>query len=141
MRKASFVVLAFLGVAMLLISFASTSLAYFGDYEIGKPALKVAEVAQGRPGLEPALRGIRGTSAAFGAAFAVLWLSIVFGPYKRGEVWAFWALAASVMVLAGIILLRIPTLHQNLGATTGLIILGIAAVGLLLDAGRLKARA
>jgi hypothetical protein len=138
-RKASFVVLAFLGVAMLLISFASANLAYNGDYPIGAPPVMVGDVAQGRPGLEAALRGIRGTSAAFAAAFAVLWLAVVFGPYKRGEVWAWWALAASVVALAVIVLLRIPTLDTRMGMPTALVILGISALGLLLDVRRLSA--
>jgi hypothetical protein len=137
-RKASFIVLAFLGVVMVLISFASTFQAYNNDYDIGVPPLKVSEVAHGRPGLEPALRGIRGTSAAFGAAFAVLWLAIVFGPYKRGEVWAWWALAASVIALASIILLRVPMIDTRLGAATALIILAIAGIGLVLDVSRLR---
>jgi hypothetical protein len=72
-----------LGSFVLLVSFVSTHRAYRGDYAIGGTAVGV--VASGRQEVLLALRGIRGTSAAFAAAYAVLFLSIVLGPYKRGE--------------------------------------------------------
>jgi hypothetical protein len=139
MRKASVVVLAFVGVAMLLLSFVSAYTAYCGNYTIGQPPVSVAQVAQDRPGLESGLRGIRATSAAFAGAFAALWLAIVFVPYKRGEVWAWWALAASVLLLNAMILLRVPLLETRLGIAAGLTVLVLSTVGLLLDVSRLRA--
>lgn len=136
MRKVSVGILAFVGVAVLLISLASTNLAYRGDYDIG--GVKVADVAQGRAQVLSALRGIRGTSAAYAGAFAVLWLGIVFGPYKKGESWAWWTLAAAVLFLAAIVLLRIPLIGERLGVGSALVVTGLSVLGLLLDAGRLR---
>jgi type VI protein secretion system component VasF len=136
MRKVSVGILALVGVAVLLISLASTNLAYRGDYEIGGVGL--ADVAQNRAHVLSALRGIRGTSAAYAGAFAVLWLGIVFGPYKRGETWAWWTLAAAVAFLAVIVLLRIPLVGERLGVGSAMVVTGLSVLGLLLDAGRLR---
>jgi hypothetical protein len=136
MRKASVVILAFVGVVVLLISLASTNLAYRGDYDIG--GVKVDDVASGRANVLSALRGIRGTSAAYAGAFAILWLGIVLGPYKKGESWAWWTLAASVAFLAAIVLLRIPLVGERLGVASAIIVFGLSVLGLLLDAGRLR---
>ena len=141
LRTASWVLLAVLGVITLLISFASTYLAYAGDYPIGGTA--VAEVAAGRPEILTALRGIRGTSAAYGAGFAVLFLATVIGPYRRGDKAAWWALLAAAVVVVLISAARVPLLGIPFGsggsgpaATQGAVIL----FALLLDVGRLRGR-
>ena len=65
MRKASVGVLAFVGIIVLLISFASMGQAYFNDYNNGgNDGPTVTKVAAGNLELAKALRGIRGTSAA-----------------------------------------------------------------------------
>jgi hypothetical protein len=130
--------LAIMGVLTLVVSFLSTNLAYRGDYPIGGVA--VAEVAANRPEVLTALRGIRGTSAAFAAAYAVLFLSIVFGPYKRGETWAWWALLAALLVMVAVVALRVPLVGTRSGLPAALVQLGIGLLGLLLDVGRLKAK-
>lgn len=136
MRKASVAVLGFLSVAVLLISFVSANLAYRGDYQIG--GVDLAQVAQGREHITTALRGIRGTSAAFAAAYGVLLLSIVFGPYRQGERWAWWALLAAFLVCTAIVALRVPLIGERLGLAGAFIHGGIGIVGLLLDVGRLR---
>jgi hypothetical protein len=88
LRKVSVGILTLAGAAVLLISFLSANLGYTGSYDIG-PA-KIGEIAQWRAEVAVAMRAIRGTSAAYAAAFAALFLSIVLGPYRRGEVWAWW---------------------------------------------------
>jgi hypothetical protein len=75
LRTVSWVMLTVLGSFVLLASFLSMSIAYRGDYAIGGTAVEA--VASGRQEVLLALRGIRGTSAAFAAAYAVLFLSIV----------------------------------------------------------------
>ena len=138
LRKASWVLLTTVGVLTLFISLVSAFLAYFGHYPIG--GLPVAEVAAGREGIQTALRGIRGTSAAFGAAFAVMFLSTVLGPYRRGETRAWWTILSATLALALIVLLRVPALGVALGqgGTPMAFTLGGAIVlGLLLDVGRL----
>ena len=77
---------------------------------------------------------------AVAGAFAVLFLSIVLGPYRRGEVWAWWSLAGSLALLVAIVAARVPVLGTQLGVGSALILAGLAGFGLLLDASRLKGR-
>lgn len=142
MRTASWIVLAIVGVLFLLGGAVSTYIAYSGAEDNllpGGPTVEQAEAVH--PGLGNALRGRRATAAAFALAYAVLFLSVVFGPYRRGEVWAWWALLASSAVLGIVIMLRVPALGTRLGAATGLIQLAVVLVGLLLDLRRLRTAA
>ena len=139
LRTASWVLLTIVGGLTLLLSLVSSYLAYRGNYPIG--GMPVAEVAGGRDGLLTALRGIRGTSAAFGAAFAVLFLGTVTGPYRRGDTRAWWTILLATLAMALIVLARIPTLGVALGQggtpmayTLG----GLIVLALLLDVGRLS---
>jgi hypothetical protein len=113
LRTASWIVLALMGVVVLLISFASAGLAYRGDYPIG--GVPVGQVAAGREAVLTALRAIRGTSAAYAAGFAVLYLSIVLGPYRRGEVWSWWALLGAALTIALVSVARVPLLGIPFG--------------------------
>lgn len=137
---ASWVLLAIVGVLTLLLSLVSSIWAYGGgNYPIG--GIPVAEVAGGREGLQIALRGIRGTSAAFGAAFAVLFLGTVFGPYRHGDVRAWWTILLSTLAMALIVLARVPTLGVPLGqggTSVAFTLGGLLLFGLLLDVGRLS---
>jgi hypothetical protein len=136
LRTVSWVLLTVLGSLVLLVSFISTYLAYRGAYPIG-PA-SVEAVAAGRPEVLSALRGIRGTSAAYAGAYAVLFLSIVLGPYKRGETWAWWSLLSAFVLLSLVVVLRMPLLGAQLGVAPALLQCGIGVLALLLDAGRLR---
>ena len=138
LRTVSWVLLAVLGSLVLLVSVLSTNLAYRGDYQIGPKATPVAEVAAGRPEILSALRGIRGTSAAYAGAYAVLFLSIVLGPYRRGESWAWWALLGGLVVLTVFVVLRIPLLGTPWGVGAAVIQGGVGLLALLLDVGRLR---
>lgn len=137
LRTASWVVLALLGAFVLLVSFVSAGLAYRGDYPIG--GIPVAEVAAGREGVLTALRAIRGTSAAYAAGYAVLYLVVVLGPYRRGEVWSWWALLAGTLVISLLILARVPLLGIPFGtggSGPGFSQTAVVALGLLLDVKR-----
>ena len=137
MKTASWVILTIVGALVVMASVTSAWLAYSGrDYPIGSKPL--AEIAAGHEGLGPAMRGIRGTSAAYAAAYGVLFLAIVLGPYRRREVWAWWAILGGVAALAIITALRIPTLGVALGVGGALIQLAVVMVGLLLDLARLR---
>ena len=139
MRKASVGILAFVGIAVLLISFASMGQAYFNNYVIGgNEGPSVKEVGAGDEQLVKALRGIRGTSAAYAGAFAVLFLAIVFGPYKRGETWAWWALMAACLLHAAIVLPRVVFVGTTLGVSPALQQDVVVIVALLLDVSRLR---
>ena len=137
MRTASWVLLAALGVLTLLISFASANLAYRGKYPIG--GTQVTEIAAGHENVLQGLRGVRGTSAAYAGAFAVLYLFIVLVPYRNGEVWAWWALLLAYALLVLMVGLRVPLVGTNQGVSAALIPAGIALLGLLLDVRRLTA--
>jgi hypothetical protein len=139
LRTASWVLLAIVGGLTLLFSLVSCYWAYWGSYPIG--GVPVAQVAGGREGLLIALRGIRGTSAAFGAAFAVMLLSTVLGPYRRGETRAWWTILLATLALALIVLARVPTLGVALGqggTPMAFTLGGLVLLGLLLDVRRLR---
>lgn len=141
LRTASWVLLTVLGAFALLVSFASANLGYSGNYDIG--GVSVAEVASGREAVLKALRGIRGTSAAYGAGFAVLFLATVLGPYRRGETRAWWTIFAAVLAIVVVTLARIPMLGTPLGqggTAPALILGGVVLFALLLDVGRLSTR-
>jgi hypothetical protein len=139
LRTASWVLLTIVGGLTLLVSLISANLAYRGDYPIGgKP---VAEVAADRPEILTALRAIRGTSAAYAAGFAVLFLATVLGPYRRGERGAWWALFAATLAIVLVTLVRVPLLGIPLGqGGTGpaFVLGGLILLALLLDFGRLR---
>jgi hypothetical protein len=90
-------------------------------------------VASGRQEVLLALRGIRGTSAAYAAGYAVLFLSIVLGPYKRGETWAWWSLLGALVVPCVLVVLRVP-----LVGAPALQQCGVGVAALLLDVSRLR---
>jgi len=138
MKKASWILLTVLGVVITLLSLVSAVHAYWTSDDYGIGASRVSKVAGGNAGVATALRGIRGTSAAFGAAYGVLFLSIVLGPYRRGDVWAWKALLVAGLTQFVLVLLRIPILGTQLGVAPAANQVGLLVVGLLLDVGRLK---
>ena len=138
MKKASWILLTVLGVVITLLSLVSAVHAYWTSDDYGIGASRVSKVAGGNAGVATALRGIRGTSAAFGAAYGVLFLSIVLGPYRRGDVWAWKALLVAGLTQFVLVLLRIPILGTQLGVAAAANQVVLLVVGLLLDVGRLK---
>jgi hypothetical protein len=141
MKTASWILLAIVGSLMLLVSFLSAGLGYQGEYTIGPGQVKVQDVAAGRADVLEGLRGIRGTSAAYAAGYAALFLAIVLGPYKRGDVWAWWALLAALVLVVLISVARIPMLGSRWGIGTSVTPSVIMLIGLLLDVKRVTARA
>jgi hypothetical protein len=137
MRIASWVLLAVVGGLNLLASLGSSWVAYqAGQDQIGPVSL--SDLAGGRPEVATAIRARRGTAAAWAAGFATLFLMIVLGPYRRGDVWAWWALLTGALVVALILLARVPFLGtRGGGAASGTILITAVVVGLLLDVRRL----
>ncbi len=140
MKKASWIVLAVAGTAFIVISLVSAIHAYNKGDDYGIGGVRVSKVAAGREAVATALRGIRGTSAAFATAYGVLFLAIVLTPYRRGDVWAWWALFAGSSTVLVIALLRIPFLDTTLGVSAGATQFTLTMVGLLLDVRRLTSR-
>jgi hypothetical protein len=135
LRTVSWVVLAVVGVLTLLVALLSAQLAYWGDYPVGGVAIQ--EIAAGNDDVLTGLRGVRGTSAAWGAAWAVLFLAVVLGPYRRGDVTSWWGLLASALVLGAVVALRVPVLGLQAGTGTPLVLLVLVILGLLVDVKRL----
>jgi len=82
----------------------------------------------------------RGTAAAWAAGFATLFLFVVVGPYRRGDVASWWGILVAVLVLLGIAALRVPLLGTGLGAGAPLVLAIVVVLALLLDVRRLGAR-
>jgi hypothetical protein len=136
MKTASFVILALVGAATLALSLLSARIAYVGEWRVGQVPL--AQVVAASPGVGPALRGARGTAAAYAAGYAVLFLVIVLGPYRRGERWAWWAILGGVLTVLALVALRVPSLGTQLGVGPAIFQLAVVVIGLLLDVGRLR---
>jgi hypothetical protein len=136
MKAASWIILLIVGSLTLLASLGSLSVAYFSAQDqLGTANL--TELSVGRPEVATAVRARRATAAAYAAGFATLFLAIILGPYRRGDVWAWWVLAAGTLVVSVLILLRGPFLGTWSGAPPALIQLVLVGVGLALGAGRL----
>lgn len=135
LRTVSWALLALVGVGVFLIALTSANLAYRGDYPVG--GVSIAEIASGRDAVLEGLRGVRGTAAAWAAAWAALFLSVVFGPYRRGDVATWWGLLASALVLGAVVGARVMFLRSQAGTGTALVILVVVLVALLLDVKRL----
>jgi hypothetical protein len=67
----------------------------------------------------------------------VLFLTLVVGPYRRGDVTSWWGILASALVLGGIVALRVPVLGTQAGTGTALVLLVLIILGLLIDVKRL----
>ena len=137
MKTASWIILVVVGALTLLGSLVSLSIAYGSDRDQIGPA-SLAELSVGRPEVATAVRARRATAAAYAAGFATLFLAITLGPYRRGDVWAWWALAAGTLVVSVLILLRVPFLGIRLGASAALVQLVVVGLGLALGAGRMR---
>ncbi len=138
LRIISWVLLTLLCAMTLLFSVGSAGVGYSnGEDQFGEMTL--AELTQGNEQVAKLIHGRRITAASFAAAYATLLLLVVLIPYRRGEVWAWWAILIATLVLSLMIWLRVPTLGITLGAPTGYTQLVVVIVALLLDVKRLAA--
>jgi hypothetical protein len=136
-KKASWIVLT-LAVSLLLFgSLASISNAYFfGQEQIGGVSLK--DLANGNADVITALRARRATAASYAAGFGTLLLLITLGPYRRGDVWAWWTILIGTLTQTLLALARVPFLGTQTGAGTALVTLIVVGIGLALDARRIR---
>ena len=149
MKTVSWVLLALAGASTLLVSLNSARRASGTDRDQIGPA-RLSELSVGRPEVATAVRARRATAAAYGAGFGILFLLVSVGPYRRGDVWAWWTLLVGMLVVSVLVLLRVPLLGVSLTGSTvevgggtvraSLIQLSIVGVGLALGAGRLRQR-
>ncbi len=137
LRMVSWILLTLVGGLTMFGSLASMSVAYFqSDDQIGPITLN--ELTSERADVATAIKARRGTAAAFAAGYAVLFLLITVIPYRRGDVWAWWALLMGALAANGIILLRAPLLGTSLGLGAAAIPAAVCVIALLLDVGRLS---
>jgi len=135
LRTVSWVLLALVGVLTLVGSVTSAYLAYYGTYDVG--GVSIDEIAQGREVVLTGLRGVRGTAAAWAGAWAVLFLVVVVGPYRKGDVATWWGILASAIAMSTIVALRVVTIDSQAGTGTALVLLLIVILALLVDVKRL----
>jgi hypothetical protein len=136
LRTVSWIVLALVGALVMLGALASASLAYRGEFPIG--GVSITEIASGREPVLLGLRGARATAAAWAAGWAALFLAVVLGPYRRGDVAAWWGILVSAVVLALVAGARIVLIGARAGTGEPLVLLAIVVIALLLDVRRLS---
>jgi hypothetical protein len=136
LRTVSWVLLAIVGLLTLLASCVSAQLAYWGTFPVG--GVEIAEIAGDNNDLLLGLRGARGTAAGWAAAWSTLFLVVVFGPYRRGDLTAWWGILASAIVLGVVVALRVPVLGLQAGAGAALVLLLWVILALLVDVKRLS---
>lgn len=137
LRMVSWILLTLVGGLTMFGSIASVGVAYFQDDDQIGP-ISLSELTADRTDVATAVKARRGTAAAFAAGYGTLFLFITLVPYRRGDVWAWWALLIGAIAANGIILLRAPLLGTNLGLGAAAIPVAVSIVALLLDVGRLK---
>jgi hypothetical protein len=140
MKTASWILLTLVGALTILGGITSLVVAFRSPQDQIGP-VTMADLATGRPDVEVALRARRATAAAYATAFGTFFLAIALGPYRRGDVWAWWAIFVGTLVLTALVLLRVPFLGTRLGVPTALIQLVVVGLGLGLGASRLRSTA
>lgn len=135
LRTVSWVLLVVVGALVLFGAAASAFGGYRGDFAIA--GVSIADIAAGNEPLLLALRGVRGTAAAWSAAWAVLFLVVVLGPYRRGDVAAWWGILLSTVVLAAVASARV-LVGARAGIEAPITLLVIVLIALLLDLRRLR---
>src|SRR5712691_6133267 len=96
LRTVSWVLLAIVGALTALGALGSAGLALGGGRDQIGPTT-VDQLAAGREPVATALRARRLTAAAYAAAFGVMLLFVAAVPYRRGDVWAWWAVLAGAL--------------------------------------------
>jgi hypothetical protein len=137
LRTASWVLLVLVGCLILLGALTSAQLAYWGMFPVG--GVSIDKIASGQTEVLLGLRGTRGTAAAWGASWATLFLFVVLGPYRRGDVTSWWGILAAALVLGVVVAVRVPVLGIQAGTATPLVLLVVVLLALLLDVKRLTA--
>jgi hypothetical protein len=139
---ASWVILLVIVAAIALLSLQSLRIAYTGNQDNLIAGFTLEQLRatgdqireHGGEDAVKAFKGRRATAATWALAYALLALTVVLGPYRRGERWAWWALLVSLGVSQLLSILRTPMLGTTLGAGAPGILLAFALLGLLAGA-------
>ena len=138
MKRASWIILVVAAGLTLLGALASLTNAYFRDVE-SLGGTSVRTLAGDRQDVVTAAHARRATAASYAAGFAVLLLAIAVGPYRRGDVWAWWAILSGALTFALLAIARVAFLGTWSGAGTALVFLVVIGIGLALDPRPLRA--
>lgn len=138
---ASWIILVVVVAAVALLSLQSLRIAYTVNQDTLIPGFTLDQIRElGGEDAVKAFKGRRATAATWALGYALLALTVVLGPYRRGERWAWWALLISLGVSQLLSILRVPMLSTTLGAGAPGILLAFALLGLLAGAPNLFMR-
>jgi amidase len=137
LRTVSWILLAIVGGLNVLGGLASAGVALGGSRD-PVSSTTIEELAAGREPVASALRARRLTAAAYAAAFGVMLLFVAVVPYRRGDVWAWWAILACTLTQSLLMMARVPFIGTRSGAGAALVMLIVVVIALALDAGRLR---
>jgi hypothetical protein len=145
---ASWIILLVVVVGIALLSLQSLRIAYTGNQDNLTTGFTLEHLRatgdqireHGGEDAIKAFKGRRATAATWALAYALLALTVVLGPYRRGERWAWWALLVSLGVSQLLSILRAPMLGTTLGVGAPGILLAFALIGLMAGAPRFFSR-
>ena len=137
----SWVALLVLSILITLASLGSLGTAYFGAQDTLTPAVRLEEInTLGGEAAVDAFKGRRATAATFALACGLLSVFVVLIPYRRGELWSWWALLISIGLSQLLSMARALTLGTVIGTGSAGLIFGFLALGLLAGAPRMFAQ-
>ena len=137
---ASWILLLILAIAITAFAAGSTATAFGGGPENLTPAVSLDQLSGLGPDVATAIRGRRATAATWALAYGILACIVILVPYRRGEVWAWWALLLSFGLSQLLSIARVPLLGMSQGAGTSGILLALALLGLMAGAPYLFSR-
>lgn len=128
----SWVILIIVSAAIVLFSAESLWIAYAGRPDRLSPEYSLTQIAeQGGEQAAKAFRGRRVTAATWSLGYALLALTVIWIPYRRGERWAWWAILVSLGVSQFLSLGRALALATTAGTAVPAILLSFVLLGLL----------
>jgi hypothetical protein len=134
---ASWVILLFVSVGVVLFSAESLWISYTGGPDGLTRDYTLTQIGeQGGEEAIKAFRGRRATAATWALAYALLAIAVVWAPYRRGEKWAWWALFVSLGLSQFLSLGRALALGTTAGTATPAIVIAFVLLGLLAGAPR-----
>ncbi|MFP5264341.1 MAG: hypothetical protein ACLGJB_20850 [Blastocatellia bacterium] len=144
---ASWVILLIVMGAVTILSLQSLRVAYNGSRESLTAGFTTEQIRQygdqireqGGEDAIKAFKGRRATAATWALGYALLALTVVLVPYRRGERWAWWALLGSLVLSQLLSLARAAMLGTTLGLGAPGLILAFALLGLLAGVPRMFA--
>lgn len=137
---ASWILLSVLAIAIVAFAALSTATAFGSGGDNLTPAVTLDQLSGLGPDVAMAIRGRRVTAATWALAYGILMCIVVLVPYRRGEVWAWWAMLVAFGLSQFLSIARVPLLGMSQGAGASGILLALALLGLMAGAPYLFSR-